>query len=131
MYIKFIPLHAVAFEFICAQSPFSMRGMLIGLFYASQAIFVSLVGLLIGIIVAAFKIKGAQEILLGNLSCGSWNLSISIGIGIIGFIVYIIAAKRYSKRERGGHIINEQTVLEEYYEPKDSKITKKIRLCCC
>jgi heme/copper-type cytochrome/quinol oxidase subunit 2 len=109
-----------------------MRGMLIGLFYASQAIFVSLIGLLLGIIVAAFKQQGAQEKLLGNLSCGSWYLSISIGIGIIGFIVYIVAAIRYSKRERGGHIINEQTVLEEYYEPKDDnlKITKKIKLCC-
>lgn len=107
-----------------------MRGMLIGLFYASQAIFVSLVGLLMGIIVAAFSITGAQDRLLGNLTCGSWYLSISIGIGIIGFIVYIVAAMRYSKRERGGHMINEQTVLEEYYEPKDDKKTKKIRLCC-
>ena len=107
-----------------------MRGMLIGLFYASQAVFVSLVGLLMGIIVGAFEINSARDRLLGNLSCGSWYLSISIGIGIIGFIVYVIAARRYSKRERGGHVINEQTVLEEYYEPKDDKVTKKIRLCC-
>lgn len=104
--------------------------MLIGLFYASQAIFVSMIGLLMGIIVAAFKIKGAQEMLLGHFSCGSWYLSISIGIGIIGFIVYIIAARRYSKRERGGHMINEQTVLESYYEPKDDKTAKKRRFCC-
>ncbi len=107
-----------------------MRGMLIGLFYASQAIFVSLIGLLMGVIVATFKQHGAQEQFLGNLSCGSWYLSITIGIGIIGFIVYVVAAMRYNKRERGGRIINEQTVLEGYYEPKDEKTTKKIRLCC-
>ena len=107
-----------------------MRGMLIGLFYASQAIFISLVGVLIGIIVLVFDTEATQAIRLSNLTCGSWYLSISIGIGIIGFIVYVIAARRYSKRERGGHLINEQTVLEEYYEPKDDKVTKKIRLCC-
>ena len=88
----------------------------------------SLVGLLIGIIVAVFE--KTQEMLLSNLSCGSWYLSFSIGIGIIGFILYVIAARCYKKRERGGHIINEQTVLEEYYEPKDNKIAKKIRHCC-
>lgn len=91
----------------------------------------SLAGLLIGIIVAVVKIKDARDMLLSNLSCGSWYLSFSIGIGIIGFILYIIAARRYSKRERGGHMVNEQTILEEYYEPKDNKITKKIKLCCC
>ena len=112
-----------AFEFICAQSPYSMRGLLIGLFYAVESVFMLLVGLLFGIIVAVFNHH--KDELLNHLSCGSWYLSFSIGIGIIGFILYVVAAKCYRKRERDGRQINEQTVLEGYYEPKDDDKTTK------
>lgn len=104
-----------------------MRGMLIGLFYATGAIFISLTGLLIGIIISVFGKR--REFFLYNLSCGSWYLSISIGIGIIGFILFVVAAKCYKKRERGGHMINHQTVLEGYFEPKD--LDKKAESYCC
>ena len=94
-----------------------MRGMLIGLFYAIQAIFVALIGLVVGIVAAVFRYH--TENLLSGLSCGSWYLITIIGIGIAGFLVYLIAAKCYKKRERGGYQVNEQTVLEGYYEPRD------------
>ena len=110
-----------AFEFICAQSPYSMRGMLIGLFYAILAVFVSLIGLVVGIVVAIFN--NHKDDLLHELSCGSWYLVTSVGIGIVGFLLYLIAAKCYKKRERGGYQVNEQTVLEGYYEPRDDEAT--------
>ena len=98
-----------------------MRGTLIGLFYAILAVFVSLIGLVVGIVVAIFN--NHKDDLLHELSCGSWYLVTSIGIGIVGFLLYLIAAKCYKKRERGGYQVNEQTVLEGYYEPRDDEAT--------
>ena len=111
--------NSAAYEFICAQSPYSMRGLLIGLYYAIVAMFLSLVGLILGIVVAIFNDK--RERVLNHLSCGSWYLIVSIGIGIIGFMLYLSVAKWYKNRERDGRHINEQTVLEGYYEPKEDK----------
>lgn len=99
-----------------------MRGLLIGLFYAIKAVFLSLVGLLFGIIVAIFYHHSREApYTLNSLSCGSWYLISIIGIGITGLIIYVTSAKCYKKRERGGYQVNEQTVLEGYYEPKDDE----------
>ena len=98
-----------------------MRGLLIGLYYAIGAFFLTILGLILGIIVAIFSHGDNRENLLHDLSCGSWYLIISIGIGIIGFMIYITVAKWYKNRERDGRHINEQTVLEGYYEPRDNK----------
>ena len=95
-----------------------MRGLLIGLFYAVEGIFISLIGLTLGIVVAVFT--NHKDNLLNHLSCGSWYLITSIGIGIVGFVIYVTAAKFYKQRERGGYQVNEQTVIEGYYEPKET-----------
>ena len=121
VYVRLKNFVATVFEFICAQSPYSMRGLLIGLFYAIEATFISLIGLTLGIFVAVFDHH--QNDLLHQLSCGSWYLITSIGIGIVGFIIYVTAAKFYKQRERGGYQVNEQTVIESYYEPKDNQQT--------
>ena len=98
-------------EFICAQSPYSMRGLMIGIFFFVYGLFVGFLGIVLFAFAEGFKNYS------GKPSCGSWYLMAVIVIGAIGTLLYVIAAKWYRKRQRGGQTnINHQTVVESYYE---------------
>ena len=100
-------------EFICAQSPYSMRGLIIGIFYFITSIFVGLLSITMLGFALGFKKHSGNSL----LSCGTWYLMAVIVIGIIGTLLYIITAKWYKKRQRGGQTnINHQTIVENYYE---------------
>ncbi len=102
------------YEFICAQSPYSMRGLVIGVFFFIYGLFNALVGLIIVIFALTFK---SEASLL--LSCGSsYSLSV-LTLGILGFFFYVFIARWYKKRQRGGQYnVNPQAVVEVYYEQK-------------
>ena len=113
IYLSLIPLALKGFsyliisltmlEFICAQSPNAMKGLLIGVWYSMLAIKYSLVNVL--------------DILLQRIDITPWN----IYHGIKGLLVFfsIIAfskvCKRYRYRERN-EVVGEQTIIEELYE---------------
>ena len=103
-----------AFEFICAQSPYSMRGLLIGIFFLNHGVFTAVMAIVMMAFALAFKNHTRNSVLL---SCGSSYLVAVICIGVVGLVVYIIVAKWYTKRQRGGQSdINHQSVLEGYFE---------------
>ena len=113
LYLSLIPLALKGFsyliisltmlEFICAQSPNAMKGILIGVWYSMLAIKYSLVNVL--------------DILLQRIDITPWN----IYHGIKGLLVFfsIIAffkvCKHYRYRERN-EVVGEQTIIEELYE---------------
>ena len=100
-------------EFLCAQSPYNMRGLIIGIFYFLYGIFSALVSLVMLIFAGAF-IRTSSSVVL---SCGSSYTLGVVSIGIFGFVLYIFTAKRYKKRQRGGqNNINHQSVVEDYFE---------------
>ena len=97
----------LAYEFIFAQSPYSMRSMLVGTFYTIQGLF-SMVSLLIGVTVA-FGYTSSWK-----ASCGTVYTSVAIFFGVIGLIVYTMAAKRYRRRLRDEHI-DQHFIVEKYF----------------
>lgn len=80
-------------EFFYAQSPHTMRGMMVGLFFFAWGVASTLTELTIFMF---------RELSLGPLlSCDIWYYLILLMVGLVGFILYVVVARRYKNRQRG------------------------------
>ncbi len=92
-------------EFICAQSPHSMKGMLIGLLYTIKGL---------------FQLAGAVTVIpfhyweIAYVSCGFGYYGANVLLGVTTFLLFVCAAKRYKYRERD-EIPREREYAENYY----------------
>ena len=85
-------------EFITAQSPYSMRGLLVGIFFAIVGFF-QLVG---SLILLPFYLPPFWSV-GGNVpivNCGFGYLVTISTIGVGGFILFLLASRQYQYRER-------------------------------
>ena len=90
-------------EFILAQAPCSMRGLLIGLWYAYQSLGVA--------------IKLTLDLTLSDIRCHYWLYIVNTILTIASFISYIMMSRCYQYRQREEHSdINRQAIIEEYTE---------------
>ena len=96
---------STGFEFICVQSPYRFRGMLIGMFYAIQGLCTTISSLL--------AIAVASERSWGYF-CGTVYYTLTLAIAIVGLVLYLLAGKRYKMRERDEHI-DHHMIVENYY----------------
>lgn len=106
-------------EFVCAQTPYSMRGLMIGIYLMIHGLTVGLVSVVLLIFAEGMKGKYRRHALepIWGPSCGTWYIGTVLVIGSVGTMLYIVAAKQYRKRQRGGQRdVNPQAVLEHYYE---------------
>ena len=93
-------------EFIIAQSPHTMKGILIGFYYVIRF---GLAG------VFAIIQKFFCKYVYSAMSCSEVSSYIVITIiALLSFIMYCIAACKYKLRERD-EVINVHTFAEEYY----------------
>ena len=99
-------------EFICAQTPYSMRGLISGAGYGSVAIFT-----LIGFgITQPFRMPLPAWSSTGTIiSCGFWYLLMMIVHLAFNSIVLYILKKLYKNRKREDVLPNEQIFAERYY----------------
>ena len=100
-------------EFICAQSPYSMKGLLGGILYSICSLSV----LLSTLLTLPFRRFFDKE-QVGNLKfgCGIWYfLSVSV-ITIMFIILAIIVSKCYTQRRRDENIHNEHMFAVDYYD---------------
>ena len=83
-----------SFEFICSQSPHSMKGMLIGLLYTIKGFFQLIASLLSLSFHSPWKYSFP--------SCGFVYYLVNIVIGVFALTVYmcVLLDRRYKKRER-------------------------------
>jgi len=93
-------------EFICSQSPYSMKGMLFGIFLSMRYFFQ---GIAIISMVPFGTLWNIQSI-----SCGSGFYLMNIVIGLLSFVLFVCVAKRYKYRELN-EPSNEYRYAEEYY----------------
>ena len=98
-----------AFEFICSQSPYSMRGLLSGITYCCIMLY-SMVGY--GIMKPfTTSISWGTE----AISCEFWYLLLILVILILNSIMVCILSKWYKNRKREDVLPNEQVFAERYY----------------
>ena len=86
-----ILIYTALYEFICAQSPHSMKGLLIGLSFAIKGFFQAL---------AAVMLILFHSINFHSLNCGTYYYMINIILGLVIFTVYVLVARRYKYRQR-------------------------------
>ena len=103
-------LYIASYEFICAQSPHSMKGLLIGTFFAIKGVF-KLLGVFL--IYAPFIIR--------SCNCqdkfpfrGFIYYLVNIVLALVGIIAFVIVSRRYQYRQRD-EPDNIYRYAEEYY----------------
>ena len=88
-------------EFICAQAPLQMKGVLVSLWYSSQAV--------------NFLVVGVPEVFINDSKV--WNIyqSGKICLVFVSFVAYICVSKRYRYHHRD-EVVNMQYLVEDVYE---------------
>ena len=104
--VGLILLNVATFEFICAQSPHSMKGFLIGTFFTIKGIFQ-----LIGVLAVLTPVTALCK---SHAICGFIYYFLNIVILFIGIIAFTIVARRYQYRVRD-EPDNIYRYAEEYY----------------
>ena len=99
------------YEFICAQSPHSMKGFLIGLSFAIKGLFQT---------IAAFMVFPFSYVTSSFPSCGMYYYIMNISVGILALLIYVIVARGYKYRKRDD-ICNIYRYAEEYYSNIQNK----------
>ena len=96
-------------EFVCAQSPASMRGLMIGLWFAAIGI-VDLFGLNLH-----YLFQYVPAIATAKPSCGVYYYTTKIILSCVLLVLFVIQASYYTYREPN-RVINLQFITEEHYE---------------
>ena len=107
---------ATTLEFISAQSPHSMKGVLIGIFFSIRGLFQLLNS--ITIIPLSLKRPWAVGKMIEDLpltNCGFVYLLLTFMVGLTGLIMFSLAAKRYTYRVRDEGEFR-QYAIEEIYD---------------
>ena len=106
--IELATLYATLFEFLCAQTPYTMKGLIIGLLFASAA------GLSSALANATFTTWAhAWPWPVTHPTCAFWFYLFIILVTVVGLVMFCIAAKWYKKRERN-ELVHEQRFVEDY-----------------
>ena len=106
---------ATTLEFISAQSPQSMKGLLIGVFFAIRGLFQFLNSIII--IPLSLKQPWASREMIEHppvTNCGFVYLALTSVTGLIGLILFSLAAKRYKYRTRDEGMFRQHDVEEIY-----------------
>ena len=82
-------------EFVCAQAPYNLRGLLVGLVLSVLLLTASIRG---GIY-TTWK-AGYQKYRPDSPSCGVWFYLFTTIATVFGCLVWCVVAKRYKNRER-------------------------------
>ena len=108
--LSLVALFVGAIEFICAQTPYSMRGLISGIMYGSGSLF-ALIGYWI-----TQPFRGKLAVCeTGMISCEFWYLLLDIlFLGIIG-TSFSILGRLYWRRKREDVLPNEHIFAERYY----------------
>ena len=104
--VAYILIYGGVFEFICAQSPHSMKGVLIGIFFAVKGLF-HLIGVLGILLPFSFWQTSPRAGLVYFL--------VNIVISVVGVVAFTTAAKRYKYRERDD-FCDIRKYIEEVFE---------------
>ncbi len=107
-------IYIAAFEFICSQSPTSMIGLFIGLFYAIKGLFQLIATILLSPFWTCFH--------------GNWffYFLVNIIIGVVAIIVYVCVARRYEYRKSPVISINMLKIISPIHSRKNTMIMIKL-----
>ena len=92
-------------EFVCAQAPYNMNGLLIGLYMTLGALFV--------IFGELFYLTWGNNI-LSSYACGVWFYLTTLVLAVVSSVLLGLVIRRYKARERD-EITRSQDLVEQVY----------------
>ena len=103
------------FEFISAQSPNAMKGLIIGVFYTIRGFF----SLICSLLLIPFSLKGIWSSSHMKehppvTNCGFGYFSFICIVALIGLVLFSIVAKNYKYRERDDRPYDQRFVVDFY-----------------
>ena len=87
---------ATSFEFISAQTPQSMKGVLFGVFFAVKGLFTFLGAVLL----VPFALPFWNDVHSPVVNCGFGYFMLTSVIAVVGFVSFVCVVRRYRYRER-------------------------------
>jgi hypothetical protein len=99
------------YEFICAQTPYSMRGLIIGCAIGSSILF-----LLVGYGISEPFTRHLINWGTGTINCGFWYLLLIGLLMMIHTTILLFLIKYYKRRKREDVLPNEHIFAERYYD---------------
>ena len=91
-------IYTAVFEFICSQSPHSMKGLLIGLLYAIKGLYQLLATILVVPFAVGYSAHPNHPKIpnhFAQISCGFYYYLVNIIIGLIAVLTYMWVADKY------------------------------------
>ena len=103
------------FEFISAQSPNNMKGLIVGVFYAIKGFF----RFVSSLVLIPFSLKSiwSSSHMMEHppvTNCGFGYFSFVCVVALIGLVLFSVAAKRYKYRERDDRPYDHRFVVDFY-----------------
>ena len=99
-----------ATEFVAAQSPYSMRGLIVGSAYGILSLSTALI--------AAVSVPFTRRLPVwgtGVISCGFWLAVFLLVVEVVMGVMFVVAIRYYKKRKREDVLPNEHIFAERYY----------------
>ncbi len=96
-------------EFVCAQSPYSMKGLLLGVCYWCSGVSV---GIIMGIKLLFYKTNPHPT----HTDCEFWFIATCTLFAATFYLVFIVASVWYKPRQREDNLPSENYFAENYYE---------------
>ena len=109
--ISYILILVATIEFLCAQVPYSMKGLIVGFFYGSLVIFLLLNSGMSQLFMMKSSIWESETI----TSCRFWYLLTKMGFQFLAGFGILLMLLRFKKRKREDILPNEQIFAERYY----------------
>ena len=106
---------ATTFEFISAQSPSSMKGLLVGVFIGVRAFF----QLISGFVLIPFALRSlwdseSMRVHPPVTNCGFGYLLFTCVVGLIGLVLLSVVARRYKYRERDDRPFDQRFAVDVF-----------------
>ena len=109
--LGFLLVQSTAIEFISAQSPHSMKGLLVGVFFAIKGLF----QFISAAAVVPFAIPNIWNSIKSVTNCGFGYYLFTIVVSSIGLVIFSVVVRRYSYRQRDERPFDTR-FAESYYE---------------
>ena len=113
--LGFLLVQVTAFEFISAQSPISMKGLLVGVYFAIKGVF----QVISAVAVVPFALQRIWTDKLGKnppvTNCAFGYYLFTITVAVFGLVLFSIVAKQYKYRQRDERPYD-QRFAEQYYQ---------------